>query len=59
MSECNVFPPPHGPVHDLKPVPTTTQLHPWVICRCGSSFRTGRCPTCQPTIRLIPMCHAA
>ncbi|HEY6018743.1 MAG TPA: hypothetical protein VIY48_02305, partial [Candidatus Paceibacterota bacterium] len=31
------------------------ELHPWITCKvCRSSYRTGRCPTCTPTVRMAP-----
>jgi hypothetical protein len=30
-------------------------IGPWVTCRCGSSHRTPKCPTCAPTIHRVPL----
>ena len=42
----------HRPVHTVTPQPMQTKpLGPWVLCDCGTSYRTDRCPTCEPSIR--------
>lgn len=28
-------------------------MGPWVTCTCRTSYRTERCPTCEPTVRRI------
>lgn len=30
------------------------RIGPWIRCRCGSSHRTPRCPTCEPVIHRLP-----
>jgi hypothetical protein len=40
-------------------LPTLTaegeSIGPWVTCRCGSSSRTPRCPTCEPVIHRVSL----
>lgn len=32
---------------------------PWKRCACNTSYRTDRCPTCEPTVRPAPGSQAS